>query len=85
MSIYDTKGDSVVYVGPKTLKRISDKHLSSIDHIDLDYGLVLLAGRFYDLEGHQHLLSTYIKLISPERLHDLGLRSAITGKRIPVL
>ena len=85
VSIYDTKGDSVVYVGPKTLKRISDKHLSSIDHIDLDYGLVLLAGRFYDLEGHQHLLSTYIKLISPERLHDLGLRSAITGKRIPVL
>ena len=85
VSIYDTKGDSVVYVGPKTLKRISDKHLSSIDHIDLDYRLVLLAGRFYDLEGHQHLLTTHIKLISPERLHDLGLRSAITGKRIPVL
>lgn len=83
--IYDTKGDSVVYVGPKTLKRIRDKHLSSIDHIDLDYELVLLAGRFYDLEGRQHLLSTYIKLISPEHLHDLGLRSAITGKRIPVL
>jgi ABC-type antimicrobial peptide transport system permease subunit len=83
--IYDTKGDSVVYVGPKTLKRINDKHLSSIDHIELDYSLVLYAGRFFDLEGKKHTVTTYLKLITPERLHDLGVRSAITGKRIPVL
>ena len=72
-------------VSPESLKQISDKHLSSIECIDLDYRWISTISNIVDLEGQAHQVPTNYKLISPEHLHFLGLRSAITGKRIPVL
>ncbi|MBR4644222.1 MAG: FtsX-like permease family protein [Bacteroidaceae bacterium] len=85
VQLYDQKGDSLVCVGPEILKRINDKHLGSIECIDLNYGWLGTIATFFDLQGDSHSVSTQINLITPEYLHYLGLRSVITGKRIPVL
>lgn len=80
-----TQGDSLVYVEPEVIQRVAGSHLPSIDFIDIhqwDFGAHI---KFIDLEGKEHTVYTWWEWISPERLNYLGLRSAITGKRIPVL
>lgn len=80
-----TQGDSLIFVEPEVIQRVGNSHLPSIDFIDIhqwDFGAHI---KFIDLEGKEHTVYTWWEWISPERLNYLGLRSAITGKRIPVL
>ena len=80
-----TQSDSIVFFSADDMKRIADSHLPSIDIIDINYWDVSAATDFTDLEGKKHRVYAKIKVISPEHLNYLKLRSAITGKRIPVL
>ena len=81
----DETCDTLVNVNPQSLKFISEKHLSSIEYIELNYDWLGTIANYFDLEGKTYPVQTEITLISPEHLNYLGLRSAITGKRIPVL
>ena len=80
-----TQSDSIVFFTAEDMKRIADSHLPSIDIIDINYWDIGLASDFTDLEGKKHRVYAKIQVISPEHLNYLKLRSAITGKRIPVL
>ena len=66
-------------------RRIYEANLSSIDFIDLDWYAVGTVAPFTDLRGKQYEVETSWKWTSPEHFNYLGLRSAITGKRIPIL
>ena len=83
--IFNTKNDSIAFLSISDMKRIGDSHLSSIDFIDINEGKFKFDGKLTDREGIKHLVKINGKLISPEHLSYLGLRSAITGKPIPVL
>lgn len=80
-----SRGDSVVYVTPEILRRINEAHLPSVGQIDINYWWLSSIASFIDLEGKEHLVDTKFGWVSPEHFNRLGLRSAITGKRIPVL
>ncbi|MBO4551425.1 MAG: FtsX-like permease family protein, partial [Bacteroidaceae bacterium] len=80
-----TQGDSLISACPDDIQRIADSHLPSIDFIDIKYDAVGLSMEVIDLKGKTHVVTTWIEWISPEHLNYLELRSAITGKRIPVL
>ena len=83
--IFNTKNDSIAFLSISDMKRIGDSHLSSIDFIDINEGKFKFDGKLTDREGIKHLVKINGKLICPEHLNYLGLRSAITGKPIPVL
>lgn len=72
-------------VGPDLLQRIADSHLPSIDFIDINESAGNTITTFVNPDGKKYRVRTDWRWISPEHLHYLGLRSAITGKRIPVL
>lgn len=72
-------------IGPDLLQRIADRHLPSIDFIDINESAANTVTTFVDPDEKQYRVRTDWRWISPEHLHYLGLRSAITGKRIPVL
>ena len=80
-----TQSDSLISACPDEIQRIADSHLPSIEFIDIDYAALGTAIDFTDSKGKKHSVYTWIIWISPEHLNYLGLRSAITGKRIPVL
>ena len=80
-----TQGDSLLSACPDDIQRIADSHLPSIDFIDLDWFAVGTVAPFTDLKGKQYEVETSWKWTNPERFNYLGLRSAITGKRIPIL
>ena len=80
-----TQGDSLLSACPDDIQRIADSHLPSIEFIDIKYEAVGLAMDIIDLSSKKHEVTTWIEWISPEHLNYLELRSAITGKRIPVL
>ena len=83
--IFNTKNDSIAFLSISDMKRIGDSHLPSIDFIDINEGKFKFDGKLTDREGIKHLVKINGKLICPEHLNYLGLRSAITGKPIPVL
>ena len=70
---------------PEILKKISNHHLSSIEFIDINVSADESYRMFTDLKGKKYSVNAKLKFISPKRLNYLGLKSAITGKRIPVL
>ncbi|MBR4517054.1 MAG: ABC transporter permease [Bacteroidaceae bacterium] len=80
-----TQSDSLISACPDEIQRIADSHLPSIDFIDIKYEAVGLAMDIIDLSSKKHEVTTWIEWISPEHLNYLELRSALTGKRIPVL
>lgn len=80
-----TQQDSLVFIEPDIIQCISNAHLPSIEFIDINIWAIGTTSTFIDHEGKRHEIRSYWYWISPERLHYLGLRSAITGKRIPVL
>ena len=80
-----TQNDSILSVCPNDIQRIADSHLPSIDFIDINNGGIGVPLDFTDFEGKKHSVYTWSHWISPKHLNYLGLRSAITGKRIPVL
>ena len=80
-----SKQNSNLYITPDILQRIEGRHLLSIDFIDINLEACSTVTTFVDPKGKQYRVSTEWSWISPEHLHYLGLRSAITGKRIPVL
>ena len=83
--IFNTKNDSIAFLSISDMKRIGDSHLPSIDFIDINEDRFKFDGTLTDRAGIKHLVKINGKLISPEHLSYLGLRSAITGKPIPVL
>lgn len=80
-----TKQDSLVFVEPSVIQRVANSHLPSIEFIDIHDWEMSTRQNIIDLDGKTHQVNIYWKWISPEHLNYLGLRSAITGKRIPVL
>ena len=72
-------------IGPDLLQRIAGSHLPSIDFIDINESAANTVTTFVNPDGKRYRVKTDWRWISPEHLHYLGLRSAITGKRIPVL
>ena len=80
-----SKQNSNLYITPDILQRIEGRHLPSIGFIDINLEACSTVTTFVDPKGKQYRVSTEWNWISPEHLHYLGLRSAITGKRIPVL
>ena len=72
-------------IGPDLLQRIDGSHLPSIDFIDINESAANTVTTFVNPDGKRYRVRTDWRWISPEHLHYLGLRSAITGKRIPVL
>ena len=80
-----SKQNSNLYITPDILQRIEGRHLPSIGFIDINLEACSTVTTFVDPKGKQYRVSTEWSWISPEHLHYLGLRSAITGKRIPVL
>ena len=66
-------------------RRIYEANLSSIDFIDLNWYAVGTVAPFTDLKGKQYEVETSWNWTNPERFNYLGLRSAITGERIPIL
>ena len=70
---------------PEDIKRIYNANLSSIDFIYFDYYSLSTVAPYTDLKGKVHEVDTRWRWISPEHLNYLKLRSAITGKRIPIL
>lgn len=80
-----SKQNSHLYITPDLLQRIEGRHLPSIGFIDINLKACSTVTTFVDPKGKQYRVSTDWSWISPEHLHYLGLRSAITGKRIPVL
>ena len=83
--VYFSKQNSNLYITPDILQRIEGRHLPSIGFIDINLEACSTVTTFVDPKGKQYRVSTEWSWISPEHLHYLGLRSAITGKRIPVL
>lgn len=81
----NTQADSTVWFDSNILKRIGNSHLKSLDFIDLNEHAVTTALEYISPEGKKYTAHTSVKWISPEHLNYLCLRSAITGKRIPVL
>lgn len=80
-----SKQNSNLYITPDILQRIEGRHLPSIGFIDINLEACSTVTTIVDPKGKQYRVSTEWSWISPEHLHYLGLRSAITGKRIPVL
>ena len=80
-----SKQNSNLYITPDILQRIEGRHLPSIGFIDINLEACSTVTTFVDPKGKHYRVSTEWSWISPEHLHYLGLRSAITGKRIPVL
>lgn len=80
-----SKQNSNLYITPDILQRIEGRHLPSIGFIDINLEACSTVTTFVDPKGKQYRVSTEWSWISPEHLHYLGVRSAITGKRIPVL
>ena len=78
--------NSILIVRPDLLQRIANSHLSSIDFIDINVSATNTVTSFFnpDVKRYHHVKTDW-RWIGPEHLHYLGLRSAITGKRIPVL
>ena len=70
---------------PEDIRRIYNANLSSIDFIDFDYYSLGTVAPYTDLKGKVHEVDTRWKWISPEHLNYLKLKSAVTGKRIPIL
>lgn len=77
--------DSLRYFHGDVLRRIYDSNLPSIDFIDVHHPAIGKSDCIIDHEGKPHTVFAHWEWISPEHLNYLGLRSAITGKRIPVL
>ncbi len=79
------KPDSIAYIEPEVIQRISKRHLPSIDFIDINHFAFGTSSGVIDLEGKMHQVYMQWQWICPEHLNYLKLRSAITGKRFPVL
>lgn len=76
---------SLRYFHGDVLRRIYDSNLPSIAFIDVHHPAISQSDCIIDHEGNRHTVFAHWEWISPEHLNYLGLRSAITGKRIPVL
>ena len=83
--VYFSKQNSNLYITPDILQRIEGRHLPSIGFIDINLEACSTVTTFVDPKGKHYRVPTDWSWISPEHLHYLGSRSAITGKRIPVL
>lgn len=84
VSLY-TKEGKHHSVSHDDVRRIYEANLSSIDFIDLDWFAVGTDAPFNDLKGKQYEVEALWKWTNPEHFNYLGLKSAITGKRIPIL
>lgn len=80
-----TKQNSFVCVEPSLIQRIANSHLRSIDFIDINLDACNTTSVFIDHDGKKYNVTADWRWISPKSLNHLGLRSAITGKRIPIL
>ena len=85
VQLYSVTEDSLRYFHGDVLRRIYDSNLPSIDFIDVHYPAIGTSTDIIDHEGKKHTVFAHWKWISPEHLNYLGLKSAITCKRIPVL
>jgi ABC-type antimicrobial peptide transport system permease subunit len=84
VSLYTSEGKHHS-VNHDDVRRIYEANLSSIDFIDLDWYAVGTIVPFTDQKGKQYEVEALWKWTNPERFNYLGLRSAITGERIPIL
>lgn len=84
VSLY-TKEGKHHSVNHDDVRRIYEANLSSIDFIDLNWFAVGTDAPYTDLKGKQYEVETSWRWTTPEHFNHLGLRSAITGKRIPLL
>ena len=76
---------SLISDKPAIFQRISDSYLPSINFIDINLPKQTAAADYISPKGRRYTAYTTFRYISPEHLNYLGLRSAITGKHIPVL
>lgn len=81
----DSSMDGNVYFTPERLKLLADSHLSSIRFIDPNESIYTGYTPIKDKKGREHVVWAQNYWVSPELLNYQGFRSAITGKRIPVL
>ena len=75
----------IVYFTPEMLKQVSDSHLSSIRFIEPNQSIYQGHTVIKDKKGKENAVWSANYWVSPEWLNYQGLRSAITGKPIPVL
>ncbi|MBQ9170269.1 MAG: ABC transporter permease [Bacteroidaceae bacterium] len=81
----DSTMSGIVYFTPEMLKQVSDSHLSSIRFIEPDQSIYQGHTVIKDKKGKENAVWSENYWVSPEWLNYQGLRSAITGKPIPVL
>ena len=81
----DSTMNGNVYFTAERLKLIADSHLSSIRFIEPSQSIYTGVTNITDKDGKQSYVHSQNYWVSPEWLNYQGLRSAITGKRIPVL
>ena len=81
----DSTMSGIVYFTPEMLKQVSDSHLSSIRFIEPDQSIYQGHTVIKDKKGKENAVWSANYWVSPEWLNYQGLRSAITGKPIPVL
>ena len=81
----DSTMSGIVYFTPEMLKQVSDSHLSSIRFIEPNQSIYQGHTVIKDKKGKENAVWSANYWVSPEWLNYQGLRSAITGKPIPVL
>ena len=81
----DSTVNGFVYFTPEMLKQVSDSHLSSIRFIEPNQSIYTGHTVIKDKKGKENAVWSVNDWVSPEWLNYQGLRSAITGKPIPVL
>ena len=81
----DSTMSGIVYFTPEMLKQVSDSHLSSIRFIEPNQSIYQGHMDIKDKKGKENAVWSMNYWVSPEWLNYRGLRSAITGKPIPVL
>ena len=81
----DSTMNGFVYFTPEMLKQVSDSHLSSIRFIEPNQSIYHGHTVIKDKKGKENAVWSANYWVSPEWLNYHGLRSAITGKPIPVL
>lgn len=81
----DSTMSGIVYFTPELLKLLADSHLSCIRFIEPDRDLYTGHTVLTDTDGKKHTIWSHNYWVGPEWLNFQGLRSAVTGKPIPVL
>ena len=81
----DSTMSGIVYFTPEMLKQVCDSHLSSIRFIEPNQSIYQGHMVIKDKKGKENAVWSMNYWVSPEWLNYQGLRSAITGKPIPVL